>query len=104
MSIKDVNQANFDEVVLQSTLPVLVDFNAEWCPPCRALHPILAELSDEVDSFEIVSVDIDESPELAERFGVSSIPCLVAFKDGAEFERMVGLKPKAKIVKMMEKA
>ena len=104
MSIKDVNQANFDEVVLQSTLPVLVDFNAEWCPPCQALHPILAELSDEVDSFEIVSVDIDESPELAERFGVSSIPCLVAFKDGAEFERMVGLKPKAKIVKMMEKA
>ena len=70
MSIKDVNQANFDEVVLRSTLPVLVDFNAEWCPPCQALHPILAELSDEVDSFE----------------------------------RMVGLKPKAKIVKMMEKA
>lgn len=104
MSIKDVNQANFDEVVLRSTLPVLVDFNAEWCPPCQALHPILAELSDEVDSFEIVSVDIDESPELAEQFDVSSIPCLVAFKDGAEFERMVGLKPKAKIVKMMEKA
>ena len=87
--------------MLKSDKPVLVDFNAEWCPPCQALHPILEELAEERDDFKIVAVDIDDQDELAEEYGVSSIPCLVAFKDGVETDRRIGLQPKKRLIKMM---
>ena len=94
---------NFQKEVLESTLPVLVDFNAVWCPPCQALHPILEEIADEGGDFKIVAVDIDEESELAENSNVSSIPCLMVFKDGVEIERKTGLQPKKRILKMLGK-
>ena len=94
---------NFQKEVLESTLPVLVDFNAVWCPPCQALHPILEEIADEGGDFKIVAVDIDEESELAENYNVSSIPCLMVFKDGVEIERKTGLQPKKRILKMLGK-
>lgn len=103
MKIIDLTAKTFKKEVLQSDLPVLVDFNASWCPPCQALHPILEDLADETDSFKIATVDIDAEPELAAAYGVSTIPCLVAFRDGEEFDRRTGLQPKRRLIKMMEK-
>ena len=94
---------NFDTEVLQSDVPVLVDFNATWCPPCQALHPILEEMAENADNYKIVTVDIDDEEELAEKYEVSSIPCLVAFKGGEETDREIGLKPKSKLLKMVGK-
>ncbi len=94
---------NFQKQVLESELPVLVDFNATWCPPCQALHPILEEIAEEGGDLKIVAVDIDEEEELAERYGVSSIPCLILFEDGEEVERKTGLQSKKRLLKMLGK-
>ena len=103
MKIIEGTKENFTEKVLKNKKPVLVDFNAEWCPPCQALHPILEELAEERDDFQIVTVDIDDNEELAEEYQVSSIPCLIAFKDGEEVDRRIGLQPKKRLIKMLEK-
>ncbi len=103
MKIIEGTSSNFAKEVLSSKKPVLVDFNAEWCPPCQALHPILEELADERDDFQIVTIDIDSYGDLADEYQVSSIPCLIVFKDGEETERRVGLQPKKRLIKMMEK-
>jgi thioredoxin 1 len=92
---------NFQKEVLESELPVLVDFNATWCPPCQALHPILEEIADEGGDFKIVAVDIDDEEELAEKFNISSIPCLILFNDGVEVDRKIGLQPKKRLQKML---
>jgi len=96
-------QENFEKEVLKCKQPVLVDFNAEWCPPCQALQPILEELAEERNDFKIVSIDIDENKQLAIKYGISSIPCLIVFKDGEEKDRRVGLQPKKRLIKMLEK-
>lgn len=101
MTIVEGTKENFDTEVLKSDVPVLVDFNAEWCPPCQALHPILEELAEEGGDFKIVSVDIDDQDELAEEYEVSSIPCLVVFNGGEETDRKVGLQPKKRLQKML---
>ena len=98
----NITSEEFDKEVLSSDKPVVVDFNATWCPPCQALHPILEELSDESDEYKVVFVDIDEDPILATEYHVSSIPCLVFFKNGEEYERRVGLVPKKRIKKILE--
>ena len=103
MSIIDGNTENFRKEVLESDVPVLVDFNATWCPPCRALHPIIEELADEADGYKVVTVDIDENEELAREYEVSSIPCLIVFENGEETDREIGLKPKVKLLKMLGK-
>ncbi len=103
MKIIEGTKGNFAKEVLKNKKPVLVDFNAEWCPPCQALHPILEELAEERDDFQIVTVDIDDNEELAEEYQVSSIPCLIAFKDGGEIDRRIGLQPKKRLIKMLEK-
>ncbi|MBQ9181789.1 MAG: thioredoxin [Bacilli bacterium] len=89
MSIIEVNKDNFESEVLKSNTKVLVDFNAEWCGPCKMLKPILEGLSEKVD-FKIVSVNVDDQDELAEQYQVSSIPCLVVFQNGTEVNRNVG--------------
>ena len=102
MSVIVVTKENFEAEVLKSDVPVLVDFNAGWCGPCRAMKPMLDELAEGNDAYKIVSIDIDEEDELAEEFEVSSIPCLVVFKGGEEVNRSVGLIPKEAIADLVE--
>ena len=104
MSVMIGTQENFEQEVLKSDKPVLVDFYADWCGPCKMLSPIVHQLAEEQDKFKVVSVNIDDEDLLAEDYDVSSIPCLVAFKDGEEFAREVGFRPKDDILEMMEGA
>ena len=92
MSAKNVNDQNFQSEVLDSSTPVLVDFWAPWCGPCRTMVPVVDELAGEVgDGFKVVKVNIDDSPNSAAGFGVSSIPPLMVFKGGEVLERLVGV-------------
>lgn len=86
-----VTKDTFEAEVLKSDKPVLVDFNAQWCGPCKAMKPVLEELAAATPGVKFVSVDIDEEDELAEDHDVASIPCLVLFKGGEEAKRSVGL-------------
>ncbi len=98
MAIIEGTKNNFKNEVIENKNVVLVDFNADWCGPCRMLKPMLETIADE---YKIVSVNIDDEDLLAEEYNVSSIPCLVVFKDGKEVNRSVGLKPIDEIKKML---
>lgn len=102
MAVIEVTKENFEKEVLQSKIPVLVDFNAGWCGPCKSMRPLLDELAENNPNYKIVSIDIDEEDELAEEYEVASIPCLVVFKNGKETNRSVGLIPKDSIAALME--
>ena len=102
MSVINVTKANFEAEVLKSDVPVLADFNAGWCGPCRAMKPMLDELAEANTTYKIVSIDIDAEDELAEDYDVTSIPCLVVFKGGEEVNRSVGLIPKEAIADLVE--
>ena len=99
-TISPLTDATFDEEVKASEAPVLVDFWAEWCGPCRTLHPILDEIAGEnADTLRIAKVNVDENPGLAQRFEVMSIPTLILFKDGVATDlRIVGAKAKAALL------
>lgn len=101
MSLSKITTENFEKSVLNCQKPVLVDFNADWCGPCQMQAPILEEIASEVKTRKIVSVNIDEQPELAVQYQIASIPCLVYFKDGAEVDRRIGLTSKADILKLL---
>jgi thioredoxin 1 len=99
MKTKILNQVNFDETVNNSTTPVLVDFWAEWCGPCKMLAPVLEQVATEQDGRAIVAkVNIDESPELAQRFGITAIPTLIVFKGGQPGRPLRGVQSKSAIV------
>lgn len=91
MEVITVTKDNFEEEVLKNSLPVLIDFNADWCGPCRMLRPILDDIASNNDKIKIVSINIDDEDELADQYEVSSIPCLVLIKEGKEVNRNVGL-------------
>ena len=95
--VKEVTKDNFEKEVLKSKKLVVCDFNANWCGPCRMLRPIIDELSETRSDAKFVSINIDNEDELAYKYGVSSIPCLVLFKDGKEINRSVGLIPREKL-------
>lgn len=97
MSIVNVNNDNFKEEVLDSKTKVLVDFNAEWCGPCKMIGPILEEISNENDNTKIVSINVDDNGDLAKKYNVFSIPCLVLIENGKEIKRSVGLISKDQI-------
>lgn len=101
MAVLELTKDNFENEVLKSDKPVIVDFYADWCGPCKMLRPSLEELSGENDSIKFVSVNIDDEDELAEDHDVTSIPCLVAFKNGAEVSRNIGILPKDDIAAMV---
>lgn len=101
MALIEGNKNNFKKEVLENEKQVLVDFNANWCGPCKMLKPILEEISSNDESIKIVSIDIDEEDELAEQYNVSSIPCLVLFDKGNEVKRNIGLISKDEIEKMI---
>lgn len=94
-----VSDATFESDVLQSETPVLVDFYAEWCGPCRAISPMLEEISEEVDdAFRVAKLDIDANGSTTLKYGVQSIPTLILFKDGRPVERWVGIVPKSLVL------
>ena len=101
MSVIHATNANFNEIVLGSDIPVLVDFFATWCGPCRMIAPILEEIAAEHPEYKIVKIDVDEEPDLATRFGVMSIPTLLVFKNGELVSTTVGAQPKAKLLSLL---
>ena len=104
MSIK-ITEQNFDTEVLQSAMPVVVDFWADWCGPCKMLAPVVHEIAEEnADTLKVGKINVDEQMELAMRFQVSSIPMLVVFKNGKAVAKSVGYRPKAEITAMVESA
>ena len=102
MSVQTITKDNFDETVLQSDKPVLVDFWAEWCGPCRMVSPIVDEIADERDDIAVGKVNVDEQGELAVRFGVMSSPTLMVFKGGEVSNKTVGVTPKEEILALLE--
>ncbi len=101
MSVLNINNVNFNEEVMNSDKPVLLDFWAPWCGPCRMVGPIVEEIAEERVDVKVGKVNVDEQPELARQFGVMSIPTLVVIKDGKVVNQSVGMRPKNQILEML---
>ena len=99
MAVVKLTAENFEQEVLKSDKPVLVDFYADWCGPCRMLGPVLEELSNE---YNIYKVNVDNEEELARKYGIMSIPCVISFKDGNEHKRSVGLVDKETLLELLK--
>lgn len=101
MSVIHIDRNNFQREVLNSDRPVLLDFWAPWCAPCRMVGPILDEIAEERSDVKVAKIDIDEQPELASQFGVMSIPTLMVMKEGRIVQQAMGARPKAQILSML---
>ena len=101
MSAINVNKNNFDQEILNSDKPVLLDFWASWCGPCRMVSPIVDEIAAERSDIKVGKINVDEQPELAAQFGVMSIPTLVVMKNGKVVNQATGARPKAQILAML---
>jgi len=104
MAVIKVTNDNFEKAVLQTSKPVLIDFYATWCGPCRMVSPLVDEIAEENSDYQICKVDVDEAPELAQKFGVMSIPTLVVLKGGKVVAQNVGALPKSSILDMLKQA
>ncbi len=101
---EQINITNFDEKVLQSDKPVLVDFFATWCGPCKMMSPVIDELATELaGEVDVYKVDVDENPEVAQRYGVMSIPTLVVFENGQVKNQTMGAQPKTSLLQLLGK-
>jgi thioredoxin 1 len=100
--LPDVTDGTFQAEVLESGQPILVDFWAPWCGPCRVVHPILEEMAGERDDLRVVSLNVDDNQQTAARFEVLSIPTLILFKDGVEAKRVIGAMPKRRLEAELE--
>ena len=97
-----VSDANFEQEVLKADKPVLVDFWATWCGPCRMVAPVLEEIASENEKLKIAKLDVDANPITAGRFGVRAIPTMILFKDGREAQRLVGYMPKERLLQQIQ--
>ena len=99
----EVNDSNFDQMVLKSKTPVLVDFWAAWCGPCRMVSPLVEELAGEYEGrVTMAKLNVDENPQIASQYGIMSIPTLLIFKDGAPVSNIVGFRPKAELQRNLD--
>ena len=104
MAITHLYNDNFEETIHTAELPVLVDFWATWCGPCRMIAPIIEEISDELDgTLDVCKVDVDDADSVAMQYGIMSIPTIVIFKDGKEMERLVGYRAKDALMQVIQK-
>ena len=101
MAVVTITKENFEQEVLQSTKPVLLDFWASWCGPCRMLSPVVDEVAEERTDVKVGKVNVDEQPELAGEFGVMSIPTLLVFEQGKLVPQPVGARPKASVLDLL---
>ncbi len=101
MSVININKTNFQSEVINSEKPILLDFWASWCGPCRMVGPIVDEIAAERGDLKVVKVNVDEQPELAIQFGIMSIPTLVIMKNGKVTNQAVGVRPKEQILAML---
>lgn len=100
---QDVTEQNFEELVLKSDIPVMVDFWAEWCGPCKMLTPTVDAIAEELaDKLKVYKLDVQTSASIASKYGVASIPTLIIFKGGEQVERIVGLQSKQNIISKLE--
>jgi len=102
MALTHVKDTDFESEVLHSESPVLVDFFADWCGPCKMLSPVIEEIAAEHTDLKVVKLNVDEAPETAAKYSVISIPTVILFKDGEPVHQTVGFRPKASIEKEME--
>ena len=102
MATVEVTKANFQSEVINSDKPVLVDFWAGWCGPCRMVAPILDEIAKENPDIKVAKVNVDEQQELAAQFGIMSIPTIIAFKDGKQHGKSIGVRSKQDLVKLVK--
>ena len=102
-NITTVDQSSFDKIVLESSKPVLVDFWAPWCGPCRAVAPIVEELAKDYDGkVEFARLNVDEAPFVASKYSIMSIPTIMVFKDGKPIEHVIGFRPKGQFKKLLD--
>lgn len=101
MNTTKITKLNFEQEVMKSDKPVLIDFWASWCMPCKMISPVVDEIAKEMPEIKVVKVNIDEQPELASAFNVMSIPTLTVMKNGKIVNTMVGVRPKSSILKML---
>ena len=102
MAVLTITKENFDREVLQAAGPVLIDFWANWCMPCRMLSPVVDEIAQENPGVKVGKINVDEQPELAQQFRVMSIPTLLVFRDGKAVGQSVGVQPKAAILDLLK--
>lgn len=102
MSYLHITKENFEELVLKAEKKVLLDFWATWCGPCKMIAPIVEEIAEENEHIIVAKVDVDQEPELAIRYGIASIPTLLVFENGEKKGQMIGFRPKADILKLIE--
>ncbi len=101
MSAIKITDKNFNSEVINSEKPVLIDFWASWCGPCRMMSPVIDEIADERGDIKVCKVNVDEQPELASQFGIMSIPTIVAIKDGKVTGSLVGVRPKKHVLELV---
>ena len=102
MSVLTITKSNFQKEVMESDKPVLLDFWASWCGPCRMVSPLIDEIADETPAIKVGKINIDEQQDLAAQFGVMSIPTLVVVKNGKVVNKAVGARPKVQIVSLLD--
>ena len=102
MSVVNITRENYQHEVMESDKPVLLDFWASWCGPCRMVGPVIDEIAEETPTIKVGKINVDEQPELAGSFNVSSIPTLVVMKNGTIYNQMLGARPKEQILSMLK--
>jgi len=102
MPVQDLDKNNFVNTIQNSKKPVIVDFYADWCAPCKMIAPIMEQISDTRMDVDVYRLDVDAAPELAGQFGITSIPTIISFKDGAPYKKAVGAQGIANILKLVD--